>query len=374
MQVMSPLFCWICYFWLAIQVASALDCKAGYKCSEGGETLCPNGMYSAASASSCLTIEPGSYCASNNSDGGCMAISGCEAGYQCSSGVRTVCANAMYALAGSDACTLIPDGSYCNATNLEDGCESIAACQAGYACSAGVRAACIGEGPTPEFTDSANQTACTPIPLGFYCSDHIGDPAACIAAQACASMNGCNIVSCSSSGDSTCQQCSQSYYLSDSNCHDCPAGYECSQNMKTVCPSGTYSAAHASSCTTIQMGSYCLSYNTDHGCTAISACQAGYACSAGVRAACIGEGPTPEFTDSASQTACTPISLGFYCSDHIGDPAACIAAQVRGAVVGLALVVLLSVVGLAILYRRNLAKYCRRNRRPKYMALSRDSS
>jgi len=67
-----------------------------------------------------------------------------------------------------------------------------------------------------------------------------------------------------------CSNCSTGFFLNDNVCSGCLAGNECNNSVSIACPSGTYSAANASSCTTIQPGYYCLSYNTDHGCTAIS--------------------------------------------------------------------------------------------------------
>ncbi len=186
-------------------------------------------------------------------------------------------------------------------------------CGVGYWCENGVKTACTTYGANYT-TDGANATKNTDCyqPCAKACTQ-----------QTCPANGTCTHGATSTSGKqyygslcnasaSTCDiaiSCSAKYYLSGNSCAICTAGKYCSgDNTEKQCTGRTkYSAAGASSCSTVSGGYYTTGCNSSgNGCTGQSQCTSGTYCESGEMKNCPSDDnrTVASANGSASATSC----------------------------------------------------------------------
>ena len=250
----------------------------------------------------------------------------CGNGYYCSSGVKTAC----------------PAGTYGNGTtNGSTQAESCKTCDKGYYCTGGVSRTECGNGKYNDLTGQTSSSACKSISAGCYGSN---------GTTSC--PNSCTgRTKYSAAGATSCSTVSTGYYTtgcnsSNNNCTGqtkCVAGNYCTNGVSNACGGGKYSAAGATSCSTISAGCYGTSASTacpnscsgrtkysgagasscstvsagyyttgcnssNNNCTGQSQCPAGTYCSNGVSAACTGRTKY----SGAGASSCSTVSNGYY--------------------------------------------------------------
>lgn len=208
------------------------DCYHKNTTCSGGSRLyyarpkCYSGQYLPAQASSCSSCPAGKYCDVYNGD---YVVSSCN-----DQGITGLCTGNQYSTSGAQACSLCNgvgravkknnagtlnigcdvcvDGTYAN-----DGHTACETCEAGYACTNGVRNPCTGN----EYSNQQGASQCT---------ECTGNGEAVV-------KNGTLNVGC--------QVCPPGKYANadHTQCINCPAGHACSNGVDNgLCPSGTCSA------------------------------------------------------------------------------------------------------------------------------------
>ena len=268
------------------------QCEAGYKCSSGVRTACSGSLQyqNAVGQTSCKTVSDGYYKSSNSAQTQCPANYRDGTGAANINACKTSCDDGTYVATANAACTSVGTGYYKGAHTVNYGSTSTRSqCPANYrdgaAASAqnGCKTSC--EGGTYVATANA---ACTSVGTGYYRAAH--------------TVN----------------------YGSTSTRSQCPANYRdgaaaSAQNgCKTSCAGGTYVATANAACTSVGTGYYKGAHTVNYGSTSTrSQCPANYrdgaAASAqnGCKTSC--EGGTYVATANA---ACTSVGTGYYKGAH----------------------------------------------------------
>ena len=161
-------------------------------------------------------------------------------------------------LAPDGTCLSCADGQYYDPTT-----KSCIACEAGNACSGGLKTACMGTTWSDASAVSCNDTC----PAGSSCSGGI--------------KTTCTGTTWSDADAPTCSTC--------------PAGSSCSGGLKTACTGTDWSDADAPTCSTCPAGSSCSGGLktactgtdwSDEGALSCSSCPAGSSCASGIKTAC----------------------------------------------------------------------------------------
>ena len=261
----------------------------------------------------------------------------CGNGYYCSSGVKNAC----------------PAGTYGNGTtNGSTQAESCKTCDKGYYCTGGPSRTECGNGKYNDLTGQTSSSACKSISAGCYGSNGTSScPNSCTGRT-----------KYSAAGATSCSTVSTGYYTtgcnsSNNNCTGqtkCVAGNYCTNGVSNACGGGKYSAAGATSCSTISAGCYGTSASTacpnscagrtkysgagasscstvssgyyttgcngsNNNCTGQAKCAAGTYCSNGVSAACTGRTKY----SGAGATSCSTVSTGYYTTGCNGSSNNC---------------------------------------------------
>ena len=217
------------------------------------------------------------------------ACSNCEAGYACSNGIRSQCTGTTYATANSGSCSTCSHCTACNNTNGQ--CTK---CATGYKlASNNCNSACSASEHCPN--NNTGAVACsTGIPGCSSCGS--GVCSTCSSSYYKNSINTCS--ACSSGGtgmaacmtcssSSVCTKCSAGYHLTSANkCEQCNANQYCPENTGTspsACSTGITGCASCSgaTCTTCSTGYYKNSINKCSKCD--SSC---YTCSSNTSSSC----------------------------------------------------------------------------------------
>lgn len=209
------------------------DCYHKNTTCSGGSRLyyarprCYSGQYLPAQASSCSSCPAGKYCDVYNGD---YVVSSCN-----DQGITGSCTGNQYSTSGAQACSLCngvgravkknnagtlnvgcdvcDEGTYAN-----DGHTACEICEAGYACTNGMKTQCTGN----QYSNTEGASQCT------ECTGN---------GKAVVKNNGLNV---------GCDVCPPGTYANDdhSQCIVCPAGYACSNGFKNddLCPPGTCAA------------------------------------------------------------------------------------------------------------------------------------
>ena len=156
----------------------------------------------------------------------------------------------------------VPSGSFLDSSDIR-------ACPIGYACPEGLLVTCV---PT-EYQNETGQTACKPVPTGFYS----------IAGRAMA-------------------LCPHGSFCVGDMVTPCPRGSFCSSGVATKCPLGSYQdLAGAGACKVLADGT--VGTPSAVGATGVANCMPGFACANGVASAC----GAVFFQDEASMPSCKPV-------------------------------------------------------------------
>ena len=129
-----------------------------------------------------------------------------------------------------------------------------------------------------------NASRCQLCPAGYYCSDPVALPIACIPGTF-ATTGSIECTPCPSgfycpyNATQFMLQCPAGTYANETGqeqCEPCPEGYECptASQQPTVCRRGTYSSGGVSACSPCPSGSF-ANYT---GAIECESCPAGYAC------------------------------------------------------------------------------------------------
>ena len=268
------------------------QCEAGYKCSSGVRTACSGSLQyqNAVGQTSCKTVSDGYYKSSNSAQTQCPANYRDGTGAANINACKTSCADGTYVATANAACTSVGTGYYRAAHTVNYGSTSTRSqCPANYRDGAaapaqnGCKTSCAGG----TYVATAN-AACTSVGTGYYKGAH--------------TVN----------------------YGSTSTRSQCPANYRdgaaaSAQNgCKTSCAGGTYVATANAACTSVGTGYYRAAHTVNYGSTSTrSQCPANYrdgaAASAqnGCKTSCAGGTYV-----ATANAACTSVGTGYYKGAH----------------------------------------------------------
>ena len=268
------------------------QCEAGYKCSSGVRTACSGSLQyqNAVGQTSCKTVSDGYYKSSNSAQTQCPANYRDGTGAANINACKTSCDDGTYVATANAACTSVGTGYYRAAHTVNYGSTSTRSqCPANYrdgaaaSAQSGCKTSCAGG----TYVATAN-AACTSVGTGYYRAAH--------------TVN----------------------YGSTSSRSQCPANYRdgaaaSAQNgCKTSCAGGTYVATANAACTSVGTGYYKGVHTVNYGSTSTrSQCPANYrdgaAASAqnGCKTSCAGGTYV-----ATANAACTSVGTGYYRAAH----------------------------------------------------------
>ena len=143
------------------QTVASVTANAGYYVNGTACSACGgNNYYCAGGTAARKTVDSGYYSTGGDANTR-TGESACEAGYYCTSGVRSVCAGGKYSTGGATSCSDVTAGYYSSGGGKVAAPTSSSDCLSGYSC--GSCSSANGANGRPQYSD-AGASSCTECP------------------------------------------------------------------------------------------------------------------------------------------------------------------------------------------------------------------
>lgn len=223
------------------------QCEAGYKCSSGVRTACSGSLQyqNAVGQTSCKTVSDGYYKSSNSAQTQCPANYRDGTGAANINACKTSCADGTYVATANAACTSVGTGYYKGAHTVNYGSTSTRSqCPSGYRDGAATSAqsGCKMDVEAGHYVGTANSATQSTCAAGTYKAAHTITYGSTSSCSACSGRT-----KYSAAGASSCRTVDSGYYTtgcntSGNNCtgqSQCTGATYCSGGVQNSCPAQT---------------------------------------------------------------------------------------------------------------------------------------